>query len=95
MCSIVGHICLPYLNFDFSGEKQMYTYTIEELENLYEQHLTDTYGDIDLCESVYDAGALLRAIDPTAFERGLETYLDVTGFKCVIHGDEISYTLFT
>lgn len=71
----------------------MYTYTIEELENLYEQYLSDLYGDVDVCDAEYESGALLRAIDPGAFERGLDTYLDSVGFRRVIHGDEIIYTM--
>jgi hypothetical protein len=71
----------------------MYTYTIEELTDLYEQHLSDLYDDVDVCGEEYESGALLRSIDYAAFESGLMTYLDATGFKRTIIGDEIVYTL--
>ena len=71
----------------------MYTYTIEELEDLYEQYLNDLYGDVDVCDNEYGSGTLLRSIDSKAFESGLDTYLDSVGFRRLIQGDEIIYTM--
>lgn len=58
-----------------------YTYTYEELENLFEQELNELYEDVNVCGYGYESGALLRSIDPIAFREGLLEYLDARGFE--------------
>lgn len=72
----------------------MSTYTYEELEDNYEQYLSDLYpDDIDVCGYKYQAGALLKSIDPIAFRAGVLDYLDGCGFNEVKQGDDWVYTL--
>lgn len=50
--------------------------TEADTEKLYEDMLTDCYGDIDVCGYTMDAGLVLRKCDPIAFNCGESDYID-------------------
>ena len=44
---------------------------VEIQEEEYEDLLNSIYGEVNVCEMVFDAGHALRKLDPTAFRCGL------------------------
>lgn len=44
---------------------------IELTEDMYEQILNDLYGTIEVGNLSFDAGAIVRELDPTAFRCGM------------------------
>lgn len=52
-------------------------YSESELEDAYEDWLTDCYGSISVCGYEYDAGSVFRELDPTAFRCGFLDWIDV------------------
>ena len=55
---------------------QVEVLTISEYdrEDAYEEMLTEIYGEISVGLCVFDAGAILREMDPTAFRVGVSDY---------------------
>jgi len=68
-----------------------------KLEDLFEEELNEIYGEVKVCGYEYEAGRLLREVDPTAFRCGCadftsEYYSEVwEGSKFVgyVHNDTI------
>lgn len=49
-----------------------------EVDDAYEEFLTEIYGEISVGHSTFDAGAILREMDPTAFRVGAsDNYIEV------------------
>ncbi len=46
-------------------------YFYHELEDLFEDQLTDSYGVVDICGFTYESGHALRQMDEIAFRNGV------------------------
>lgn len=57
---------------DESGE----LFSAGELEDVYQDDLGDFYGMVSVCGLEYDAGRVLREIDPIAFREGFLGWID-------------------
>ena len=45
-----------------------------EIEDAFEEVITETYGDISIGYGVFEAGAIMREMDPTTFRVGVSDY---------------------
>ena len=50
--------------------------------DLYEAHLTEIYGTVEVCGNTYDSGYLLRELDEIAFRCGMADSEETCG-DCV------------
>ena len=57
---------------DESGE----LFSSGELEDVYQDDLGDFYGMVSVCGLEYDAGRVLREMDPIAFREGFLGWID-------------------
>nr|DAV40554.1 MAG TPA: hypothetical protein [Caudoviricetes sp.] len=51
-------------------------FTESELEDTFADRLNDCYGPVSVCGYEYDAGRVLREVDPVAFREGFLDWLD-------------------
>ena len=51
-------------------------FTESELEDTFADGLNDCYGPVSVCGYEYDAGRVLREVDPVAFREGFLDWLD-------------------
>jgi hypothetical protein len=54
----------------------MNTYTYEDLESVFEQEITDISAEIEILGCAYEAGPVLRQLDPVAFRCAMADWLD-------------------
>lgn len=52
-------------------------YFYHELEDQYEELLNDCHEVVRICDMKYDAGDVLRAVDPIAFRCGVSDWVGV------------------
>lgn len=58
-------------------------------EDSFEDMLNETYGTVDVCGYSYDAGYLLKKLDPIAFNCSLNDFQEYeTRYQCPICGEE-------
>jgi hypothetical protein len=65
------------------------TYFYHEIEDLYEETLTNCYEDIDICGLMYGAGHALRLVDDTAFRCGCNEWCSEEFKEIKIDGREV------
>jgi len=51
-------------------------YTYEQLKDVFEQEITDISAEIEILGMSYEAGKVLRQIDPVAFRCSMADWLD-------------------
>jgi hypothetical protein len=59
----------------YDGERAYLTES--ELEDRFEEHMDDAYDRVEIGGLTYYAGAVLRAVDPTAFRTYLADWLSL------------------
>lgn len=48
-----------------------------DLDQMFESHLNEIYGDVDICGSTFQAGWALKELSPTDFRCGQGDWLDM------------------
>ena len=61
---------------------------IEMTEDEYEEYLNEMYDDIEIGQLVFQAGDIVRRLDPIAFRCGLSD--EPIRYQCAICGSEFS-----
>lgn len=46
-----------------------------EIEDLFEEQLNEIYGEVEVCSYRYEAGSVLKEVDPTAFRCGCADFI--------------------
>ena len=69
------------LDSDTYVDRDGYVATYEDIESFTMNMLNETYGEVEVAGSVFDAGYVLAEMDPTAFRCTVTDYMDEEYFE--------------
>lgn len=70
----------------YEGEREYLTYS--RIEDMFEECINETHDPVEVCGCTYEAGRVLREMDPVAFRCGVSDWLDSEIQDGNIHEDE-------
>lgn len=77
-----------------SDDTEPYTiHTEDEMEELYDEMLDDSYGTVSIAGTEYDTSTTLKRVDPVAYKLGFNEYCDASYVELempmdLVYGDD-------